>query len=266
MEIDFLMGKFFLLHYQLLNKMMNFISRLLRVIFTIYCTIFFLISFPIVIPIYFLVFNLFPKDKAPHIAHAISRLWARYLMIVFMINLKIENRDYINEQQTYIFVSNHRSMLDIPIYALACTNTFRFLSKAELGKVPLLGYVIRKLYITVNRKDKHDRSKSLEKMLASLKEGISVFLAPEGTRNTSSEKLLPFKEGAFRLAITSQLPVAILTIRDSQKLLAPARPFEMCPGKIVCRWSQPISTIGMTEKDLPLLIELVRNAMMKDLD
>lgn len=246
--------------------MMDLISRIFRIIFSIYCAIFFLISFPIVIPLYFLVFNLFSKDKSPHIAHAISRVWARYLLVIFMIHLKVENKNYIDSNQTYIFVANHLSMLDIPIYALACTNTFRFLSKAELGKVPLLGYVIRKLYITVNRKDKHDRSKSIEKMLASLKEGISVFLAPEGTRNASSEKLLPFKEGAFRLAISAQLPIAVLTIRNSQKLLAPARPFEMCPGKIVCRWSLPISTIGMTEKDLPLLIELVRNAMMKDLD
>ncbi len=245
--------------------MIDLISRIFRLIFSIYIAIVFLISFPVVIPIYFLVFNFASKEKAPHIAHAISRGWARYLMFFFCVNLKIENKNFIDKNKTYIFVSNHQSMLDIPIYALACTNTFRFLSKAELGKVPMLGYVIRKLYITVNRKDKNDRSKSLEKMLASLRENISVFLAPEGTRNTSTDKLLPFKEGAFRLAISAQLPIAVLTIQNSKDLLSPERPFEMRPGKIICRWSPPINTIGMTEKDLSQLIEQVRNAMLKDL-
>jgi len=225
-----------------------------------------LTSFALVIPLYFIVFNLFPKDKSPCIAHEISRAWARYLIFFFGVYLIVENKKYINKHQTYIFVSNHLSMLDIPIYAISCSNTFRFLSKAELVKIPLLGYVINKLYITVNRKDKGDRSKSLEKMLASLKENISVFLAPEGTRNTSNEKLLPFKEGAFRLAISAQLPIAVLTIRNSHKLLSPKFLFGMRPGKIICRWSQPISTIGMTEKDLPQLIEHVRDQMLKDLE
>jgi 1-acyl-sn-glycerol-3-phosphate acyltransferase len=70
-------------------------------------------------------------------------------------------------------------MLDIPAYAAACSNSFRFLSKAELAKIPLLGYVIKNLYITVNRTDRSDRSKSIERMKETIDEGLSVFLAPE---------------------------------------------------------------------------------------
>lgn len=72
----------------------------------------------------------------------------------FFIRYKIINEDFISDKGTYVFVANHRSMLDIPLYARACSNTFRFLSKAELTKIPLLGYVIRKLYVTVKRGDK----------------------------------------------------------------------------------------------------------------
>ena len=178
------------------------------------------------------------------------------------MRLKIEGKENIDSSATYVFVANHLSMLDIPTYALACNNTFRFLSKAELGKVPLLGYVIRKLYITVDRNNKSDRSKSLEKMLSSLREGISVFLAPEGTRNTTADPLLEFKDGAFRLAIAAQIPVAVLTIKNSAKLLSPLKTFEMKPGTITCRWSVPVETKGMTENDLPLLKEKVRNEMI----
>ena len=131
--------------------------NLLRTLFGIYCLLFFAASFLIVIPLYFLVFNIFPKSSAPVVAHRVSRAWARLIFIGFFVRVKVRNKNLIDPKKQYIFVGNHLSMLDIPTYALACSNTFRFLSKAELAKVPLLGYVIKNLYITVNRADKADR-------------------------------------------------------------------------------------------------------------
>lgn len=161
-----------------------------------------------------------------------------------------------------MFVANHVSFLDIPLYARSCKNTFRFLSKAELAKIPLMGYVIKNLYITVDRSDKKDRSKSLDKMKESLDEGISVFLAPEGTRNKTDQPLLDFREGAFRLAIKAQVPLAILTIKNSQKLLSPLRPLEMRPGIIYAEWSEPIDISNLGEEDVTTLKEKARDAML----
>jgi len=189
-----------------------------------------------------------------------------YLFVFFFIRIKINNKEYINPNQVYVFVANHLSFLDIPLYARSCTNTLRFLSKAELAKIPLLGYVIKNLYITVDRADKNDRLKSLNKMKASLDEGISVFLAPEGTRNTTHQALLDFRDGAFRLAINAQIPLAILTIKNSQHLLSPFRPLEMRPGIIYAEWTQPIQTIGMNEEDVPLLKNQTKEAMIKILN
>ena len=154
-----------------------------------------MLSFFITVPCYFLIFNFCPKKKAPHIAHALSRLWAAFLFVVFFIRIKIKNKEFIDPNSTYVFVANHLTFLDIPLYARACKNTVRFLSKAELAKIPMMGYVINNLYITVDRKDKKDRSQSLDKMKASLEEGISVFLAPEGTRNKTDQPLLDLLAG-----------------------------------------------------------------------
>lgn len=150
-------------------------------------------------------------------------------------------------------------MLDIPLFARACSNTFRFLSKAELARIPLLGYVIKRLYITVNRSDRRDRQRSIEVMKKTIEEGISVFLCPEGTRNISDAPLMPFKDGAFRLAIATQTPLAVLTVINSEKLLSPKTAIALSPGKIIAEWSAPVDTTGMTEAD----VEMLKNKTME---
>ena len=102
-------------------------------------------------------------------------------------------------------------------------------------------------------------------MLNSIKENISVFLCPEGTRNTGPEPLLPFHDGAFRLAIAAQVPLAVMTIRNSDRLLSPKHPFALSPGTMECIWSEPISTVGMKEEDIPRLREMARAEMTRNL-
>ena len=237
-------------------------NRLLRYIYTIYCFIPFLLSFIIFIPVYFLIFNCWPKRTAPHVAHKLSRIWAALLFIFFFMRVEIKNKHLIKPGVSYVFVANHLSMLDIPLYARSCTNTFRFLAKKELTKIPLMGYVINNLYISVNRSDKSDRHKSIEIMKATLDEQISVFLCPEGTRNKSTQPLLDFKEGAFRLAIAAQTPLAMLTVINTKHHLSPGQMLQMSPGTLKAEWSEPIETTGMTEKDIDHLIAITRGNML----
>lgn len=241
------------------------ITRILRSLFGIYAVIFFVVTLLIVIPVYACIFNFTDKVKGPRLAHSFSRIWAKTLYTFYLIRNKVIGRELIDPNETYIFVANHRSFLDIPLYALTCTNTFRYLSKAELGKIPLFGYVIRNLYITVNRSDKNDRSRSLQAMTASIESGISVFLCPEGTRNTTNNPLLPFKDGAFRLAIETGTPIAVLTVSHTRRLLSPLRPIELKPGRVKAIWAEPIETKGMQSDQLDELKEKVRQIMIKNL-
>lgn len=239
---------------------------LFRNLFGFFALIVFGLSLIITSIAYVLVFTFASKQKAPHLAHRyISRNWAKFLFPAFGIRVRIIHKERIDPNTTYVFAANHRSLLDVPAYAIACENTFRFLAKAELMKIPLMGYIIRKLYISVDRKNKSARVKSMENMLNSIKENISVFLCPEGTRNTSSEPLLPFHDGAFRLAIAAQVPLAVMTIRNSDRLLSPKHPFALSPGTMECIWSEPISTVGMKEEDIPRLREMARAEMTRNL-
>jgi 1-acyl-sn-glycerol-3-phosphate acyltransferase len=245
---------------------MKLLVRFSRFVFALIAGLLFTISLILVVPCYFFVFSAYSKDKAPHAAHKISRTWTKVLFLLFLIRVKVGNRNFIDSRKTYIFIANHRSLLDIPAYAYACKNTIRFLAKIELTKIPLMGYIINKLYVSVDRKDKEARKQSMERMKDSLKEHVSVFICPEGTRNKTDEPLLDFRDGAFRLAIESQLPLAILTVRNTEKLLSPFKLFSLSPGTIYCTWSKPIETKGMTEDDLGRLKEMARELMLKTLD
>ncbi len=237
--------------------------KVLKVLFGCYATIIFSLSLLIVFPAYFLIFTLSGKKNAACYAHNLSRLWALFLFRCFFIRYEVRNTHYIHPEQCYVFAANHKSMLDIPLFARACSNTFRFLSKEELARIPLLGYVIRRLYITVKRSDRKDRQRSIEVMKKTIDEGISVFLCPEGTRNITDAPLMPFKDGAFRLAIATQTPLAVLTVVNSDKLLSPKSPIALMPGKIIAEWSEPISTKGMTEADVESLKNKTATLMLE---
>lgn len=241
-------------------------KSILKTLFGFYAIVFFCIVLVPAFLSYVIVFTILPENKAPLAAHRVSRIWAAVLFLFYFIRIKVENKHLIDKKSTFVFVANHKSLLDIPLFALACKNIFRFLAKEELTKIPLMGYVIRRLYITVNRSDRKDRHRSMEIMNESLKQGISVFICPEGTRNRSDEPmLLDFKDGAFRLAIHSGKPLAVFTVLNSGELLSPVRWMQLRPGILKGVWSEPIDTSGMTEDDLPALKERVRKIMMNNL-
>ncbi len=244
---------------------MHFIKTIARFAFLLYAVVVFTLSLMVVFVGYFFIFSVGNKKAAPVIAHNLSRRWARFLFSAFFIKLKLQGQEKINPNSVYVFVANHRSTLDIPLYALACKNTFRFLSKAELTKIPLLGYVIRNLYITVNRSDKTDRHRSIDAMKKCIDQNISVFLCPEGTRNKSNHLLGEFKDGAFRLAIATQKPIAVLTVYNTDALHSPIKFFQLSPGTTYAIWDDVIETTGLTEKDVPYLKNRVAEVMQKNL-
>lgn len=203
------------------------------------------------LPFYFIGILLF-KTKAIQKVHFISRTWAKLLFIFIGIRVKHKNKYPLDKKSSYVIIANHTSSLDIPICAIATANPFKFLSKAELAKIPVLGFIINNIYITVSRKNVQDRQKSFVKMANALNEGTSVFIYPEGTRNRSNEPTKRFYDGAFKLAIETQKPIAILTIlRASQ--LQPSDKFALYPGTIETYWEDTIETKGMKMKDLDTL-------------
>ena len=240
--------------------------KILLGIYRIWAITLAVISFTLILPLYYLVFLFLKGSSKVKYAHSLSKIWARSLFAFMFARIDVKGKHHLNENDTYVFVSNHRSLLDVPLFALSCQNTFRFLSKAEMTKIPVMGYVIKNIYISVSRSDYADRKKSLNEMMSSIDQDISVFVCPEGTRNRSDKPLLPLKDGAFMLAIEKQVPIAVLTVLNSDELMPPGDFYAFRPGKIIAFWSEPISTEGLSRADIPLLKERVRNIMLNNLD
>lgn len=242
---------------------MKVISSILRTVWALWCLIFFSISCVIIFPSYYILFLLNPN--AVYSAQKLTFIWGKMLLIAFLIRVRIHGKKYIDKNKTYVFVSNHCSQLDIPACMMATPVIFRYLAKAELKKFPVVGYVISKLYLFVERKSGEGRAKSLEAMKKSLNDGISVFVYPEGTRNRGPQPLKEFYDGAFRLAIETQRPLAVLTILNSDRLFSPNEKFKISPGIIDCYWGKPIETSGMTFDNVADLKKTASDMMLSRL-
>jgi 1-acyl-sn-glycerol-3-phosphate acyltransferase len=241
---------------------MKIAGKIFGLIFGVFACVLGSLSLLVVTPIYLIIFAI-GGEKADKTAHKLSRIWASYVLLCYGVRLKVHDKNLIKPHETYVFISNHRSHIDIPVCARATTNTFKFLAKDELVKIPLLGYIIKKLYITVRRQSIRDKVLAIKKMEAELEKGISIWLYPEGTRNTTEEPMTDFQDGAFTVAVNTGKPLAVLTIYDTAKILKPGGIWNARAGTVNAWWAEPIETKGLTRKDIPALKEKVREVMLK---
>jgi 1-acyl-sn-glycerol-3-phosphate acyltransferase len=155
-----------------------------------------------------------------------------------------------------VVVSNHESEADIFLSCLLPWN-LKYLAKAEIYRTPIMGWGMRMAGdIGVVRGDRRSGVKALIECRKKLKAGISVIIFPEGTRSRTDE-MLPFKDGAFRLAIDAQVPIQPVALAGTRYALPPDS-LLFGPAKAVIRILEPVPTVGLTSADAPALTERVR--------
>jgi len=171
--------------------------------------------------------------------HQSAKNWARCLLSIIGVDLRVMGAEKINPNQSYIFIANHSSLLDIPVLQSALDNDFRIIYKKELEKIPIFGYGLKKSpYIAVVRDDPRESMTSIENAINTIKQGASVLIFPEGTRSPDGE-LQEFKRGAFLLASRSQKTIVPIAIIGTNKLL-PSKKFDIRKGKVSLIIGEPI--------------------------
>ena len=143
-----------------------------------------------------------------------------------------------------IFASNHQSALDIPVQVACLPPHTVFIAKKELSCLPIFGWAAALAGTLFVDRAKGTQNKALKQVKKLLGAGISMIVYPEGTRSRTKE-LLPFKRGAFVMAISAQVPVVPLTILNSG-ILCPKNKLFVHPGVIKIVVDKPIETKGMT--------------------
>ncbi len=157
--------------------------------------------------------------------------WSWVFSQLTFIRYKFYGKENFRNGQSYIYVSNHTSFLDIPGLCMLIGKEFRPMAKKELLKIPVFGWIARGACVIVDRSSSESKKKSLEKLKETLEHGISILLFAEGTQNRSKETLQPFKDGAFRIAIDTQKPILPIVVVGAGPLMPPGT-IEMRPGLI----------------------------------
>ena len=201
-------------------------------------------------------------------AFRLKRLWSRIIHIgAFLYPVITYKSKKYKLPRPCIIVSNHTSYLDIVLSTLYIDHTAVYMAKAELLKIPLFKYFFVYLDIPVNRKSVTGAHKAFIDAGKKIDEGLSVVIYPEGTI-PKENKLLPFKNGAFKLAIEKQVPIVPVVNLNNWWFLQNGGFFKSNgrPGIPRIIVGDPLETKGMTEKNINELKEKVFKFTQQELD
>jgi 1-acyl-sn-glycerol-3-phosphate acyltransferase len=171
--------------------------------------------------------------------------WSRRLLEQAGVDWTSSGQEHLRAGQPYVLMSNHQSHYDIPLMFQTFPGTLRMVAKTELFKVPIWGHAMEASgFIEVDRGNRERAIQHLRKAHERLASGISVWIAPEGTRSRTGE-LQPFKKGGFVLAMETQTPVVPVGIIGSRNIL-PARGAVVRTGaRVHVTYGAPINAPGM---------------------
>ena len=195
----------------------------------------------------------------------VARTWS--ILVIYGIGCyPVIKRDIIYEKgKSYMFVANHTSMMDIMLMFHATKNPFVFVGKKELAKIPLFGYIYKRTCILVDRGNTKSRVEAFRRAEIRLNEGLSVCIFPEGGVPDDLSILLDeFKDGAFRLAIEHQIPLAPMTFHDNKKRF-PYSFFIGGPGKMRVKVHKLIPTAYLTLDNRKELKKETREVILEEL-
>lgn len=174
-------------------------------------------------------------------------LYARAWMAIFLPGigcpLTVRGKHHFKKGTPYIVICNHNALMDVPISSPAIPGGNKTIAKAEMAKVPVFGMIYKLGSVLVDRKSDKSRKESFAKMKAVLEMGLHMCIYPEGTRNTSSEPLKPFHDGAFRLAMDTRKAIIPGVIFNTRKVNPPHKSFYLMPHPLRIEFLEPIEVL-----------------------
>lgn len=176
------------------------------------------------------------------------RCWAPGILRLAGVRLIVQGASAVDWSRTHVFVMNHQSVMDIPVAITIVETNLRFVGKASLRYLPLIGWFMGwtgMLFIDRGRK-KHALD-TMARAAERIRAGASILVFPEGTR-ARDRQLLPLKRGAFVLAFQAGVPVVPIAVDGCFDVLPPGH-FSLQPQIVRVHIGSPIETAGRSVDD-----------------
>jgi 1-acyl-sn-glycerol-3-phosphate acyltransferase len=189
----------------------------------------------------------------------IPRFWARWIIRASGSKVELYGLEHIAPGRPQIITPNHVSWFDVLALAAYIPKRYRFIAKKELKRIPFFGRAWQAIgHIAIDRSDTQSAIESLDRAARLVREDNScIIIFPEGTR-ASTDEMLPFKKGAFVLALHSGLEIVPTGVQGTRAIM-PKHSWRVSPGRIIVRFGRPVTTSVLGEGDRDVLMARVRS-------
>lgn len=177
----------------------------------------------------------------------------RVILAIGGVKITVKGKENIPDQAV-LYVGNHRSYFDILITYIQCERLTGFVAKDAIEKVPSLRVWMRYLYcLFLDRHDPRAGMKTILQAIEYIKQGVSIFIFPEGTRNDGEElSMLPFKEGSFKIATKTGCPIIPVAINNSAEIFENHLP-RMKKTHVIVEYGTPIYPAELSKEEQKVL-------------
>ncbi len=207
---------------------------------------------------------LFLITKKENVIYSPVRAFVRMGLAIVGVRVEVRGLERLDPRQSYIFTPNHQSLIEVPLFVTYLGRNPAYLAKKELFKYPVFGYGIRLIgVVPVDRSNTKSAVESARLATENLRRGKSYIVYPEGTRSPDG-RLLPFKKGAFMMAIEAGVPVVPVTISGATKIMPKAQ-IKVYPSTVRITVHEPISTEGYSKENVAELVESAREKILSAL-
>jgi 1-acyl-sn-glycerol-3-phosphate acyltransferase len=216
----------------------------------------------LVAAVYGITIALVRRDRS-RVAYDYAKLLGRLMRRpVGLQRVEISGEEHIYGHQPCIYIANHQGYFDVPAMATVYPADTVVIAKKEIRSIPLFGWLyVRTGNILIDRGDRNQAVAQLKSVSAEIRRrGVSVWIFPEGTRGKVPGELLPFKKGAFQMAIAAQRPLVPIVMSPLRTVID-TKAREIRPGTVEIRVLEPIPTEGLTETDVDSLLEEAHRRM-----
>ena len=198
-------------------------------------------------------------------AHIIARNWARSAIGFNGSKIHVTGIENIPKEGGVLFISNHQSNFDIPIFIGFVPRDKGFIAKLELLKVPSFGRWMKYIgCVFIDRKDPRQSLTALNQAAESLKAGHSLVIFPEGTRSADGT-VGPFKPGSLKLAMKARVPIVPVTIKGSMGIM-PKGSIIIRSASVEVIISQALIPDDFPAMDSNVIAEKVRGIIIENLN